>query len=273
MDILTEQQFNEFEIANTEIEDIHNIRRLLGFVKANDRDVIEYLQETANDFVSKSSSWNGVKRNDSERAFLNINRLFLNYLSSIRTFLDHSETYLNRKLGIASPEFLEFKKLLSFFYDNSFAYRFFYKLRNYSQHVGLPIDSFSFTAQYEREQNRIKGTLNLAFDRDKLLSSYDSWGIVKNDLQEKTPAFDVTPLVFEMTHNLTEIERNIELLLKDELLKAANFITKLTNHLQDGKSEIFVAYDFKSKDNGELANYKSINIPFDTVNFIRTELT
>lgn len=272
LDFLTEEQFAEFECSISKIEELNNIRRLLEFVTINDKEIIDFANETLYDFTHKSNSWNGLKHNDVSKAYLNLNRLLLNYLSSIRTFLDHSETFISRKFGNNSKEYFEFKEMLSFFYDNSFAYRFFYKLRNYAQHIGLPIHNINFKANYDRVNNELQGTMNITFDRDDLLLSYGSWGAVKNDLVRMKAEFDVTPLIFEMTHNITEVERNIELLQKDSLVKAANFITQLTSHLQDDEAEVFVAYNFKLKDNGELANYQTRSIPNDTINFIQTQL-
>jgi hypothetical protein len=269
---LTIDQFNKFQDAIRTIEELHSMRRLRDFVVINNNDLIEMLNIGLQNLLSKTVSWNSVKRMDNETIFNNTNRLLLNYLSSIRTFIDHSDTFFYRKFGMKSENYLEFKKMLSFFFENSFAYRFFYKLRNYSQHVGIPLDSFHFTTIYDRDNNLIKGTIKVAFERDKLLENYDSWGLVKNDLLKLEQEFDVTPLIFEMTHNINEIERNIEIIYKKELLSAAHFITDLINHLVDNESEIFVAYNFKEDDSGELVNYSSLHIPFDTINFILKEL-
>ncbi len=268
-DILSQDDFLRFESTIAKIEEFNSIRRLLDFVIINDREIINFLHTISQDFIQTSVSWNGVKRSDAEGLFSNVNRLFLNYLSSIRTFLDHIETHINRTFGENSKEFTEFKKMLSIFYDNSFAYRFFYELRNYSQHCGLPIDNVSFKMEYERNKNRIKGILQVKFNRDRLLSSYKKWKKVKNDLKSLDDEFDVTPLIWEMSHNIKEIERNVEIIHRDSLLDSVNFITKKTEHLRDGAGEIFIAYDFNDKANGELANYSSRDIPFDTIDFIK----
>jgi len=269
LDSLTLKQFQEFENAILKIEELHNIRRLLDFVIINDNKIITLLNSALHELLSKSVSWNGVKRVDADKIFFESNRLLLNYLSSVNIFLCHCETYLNRKFGDNSEIFSEFKIMLSAFYDNSFAYRFLYQLRNYSQHCGLPLDNIQFTSESDRDNNRIKGTLKITFNRDILLANYKKWKTVKSDLEKMDNEFDVTPLLFEMTHNIKEIERNIELFHKDELIKAANYITDLTKHLQVDKGEIFVAYDFKTKENGELEKYQSIHIPFDTIDFIQ----
>jgi len=268
LDTVSIQQFELFEHAISTLEELNSVRRLRDFVELNDEELIEMLNSSLQELLEKSVSWTGVKRKDTEQVFLNLNRLLLNYLSSIRTFIDHSNAFIVKKFGENSEQHLELKSIFSFFYDNSFAYRFFYKLRNYSQHIGIPVDSLSFTTNYDREENKIYGNLSVKFDRNKLLKNYNSWGTVKHDLVELDEKFDVTPLIFEMTHNIKEIERNIEIIKKEELLSAAKFIVNLTAHLQDNKGEIFVAYDLKENDKKELTHYSSVNIPFDVIDFI-----
>ncbi|NDK57382.1 hypothetical protein [Pontibacter fetidus] len=272
LDCLSVEQFQEFEFSISVIDELHDIIRLMSFVAINGDEVIDHLYSSLHDFIIKSASLDGVKQEDGDKAFLNTNRLFLNYLSSIRTFLDHSETFLKRKYGAGSSQFLEFKKMISFYFDNSFAYRFFYKLRNYAQHISLPIDSFQFSSKYNQENNKLNGTITAAFNRNKLLANYDSWGTVKKDLVKEDAEFDITPLIVEMTSNIQEIERNIELLHKDELVKASTFISKLTDHLRNDNAEIFIAHKFKAKKNGELLSYQSIHIPFNTIEFIQSRL-
>src|SRR5205823_3022484 len=65
---------------------------------------------------------------------LGLNRHLLNFLASIRAFLDHSETALIRRYGKGSAEFDAFRLAKAREYDEHFAYRFLYALRNYAQH-------------------------------------------------------------------------------------------------------------------------------------------
>ena len=272
LDTISVEEFELIKSSIKEIEELHNVRRLFNFVNINDKELIDYLNFSLEDLTNKSIVWTGINREDLDNVFLNVNRLFLNYLSALRTFLDHTETFLNRKFGDDSSQFLEFKKILSFFYDNSFAYRFFYRLRNYAQHVGLPIDNLDFMTEYDSENNSVNGTLKVTFDRDRLLLSYNKWSIVKNDLELLEAKFDVAPLVSEMTYNMKDIEKNIELLHKNELLNAANYILSLTEHLRNDDGKIFIANNFIVTDNDKIGNYSTTEIPFDTIDFIKSEL-
>jgi len=271
LDEITQEQFDKFEFSISQIEELNNIRRLLDFVVINEKEVLDFLNQSLQSLTSMSTSWNSLTREDYSNVYLNTNRLLLNYLSSVKTFVDHLETFFNRKFGKESNEYLEFKKLLSLFYDNSFAYRFFYQLRNYTQHVGLPIHNINFKTDFDRENKSVKGTLKISFNRDKLLTDFKEWKKVKADLENQQAEFDLTPLLYEMTHNIMEIERNLELILKSGLLKSVEYIDKLIGHLRNDSGEVFVAYNIRTKENGEIANYESIMIPFDTIDFIQDD--
>lgn len=268
LDHLTQEQFEKSQEAITTIEELNHIIRLLEFVEINEKDLRSFFQSAFKDLLFKSIAWNGIKRNDLAPVFLNGNRLFLNYISAVRIFIDHSEVFLNRKYGNQSPQFLELKKILSIFFDNSFAYRFFYKLRNYSLHVGLPINDIQFSSKRERENGKIHGELEIMFNREKLLSNFDGWGaIVKQDLKKMKEQFEVMPLVSEISQNIREINRNIELLHKEELIKAATFITDLTQHQQIEDCEIVIAYNFLDTEEGS-PSHQSLLIPFETIDLI-----
>ncbi|GAA4456881.1 hypothetical protein [Rurimicrobium arvi] len=122
--------------------------------------------------------------------YLDSNRMVLNFLSSIRTYLDHTETRLKRKYGEVSSEFQLFKNVTSQCFDSSFAYRFLSKLRNYAQHCGLPAGSISLTSDEHGN------TFTLLLERDNLLANFDSWGkTVKEDLKQQKNEFDLMHLI------------------------------------------------------------------------------
>lgn len=270
-DVLSAEEFEQINHAILKVTELNNNVRLLDFVQINENELTELFRKSLEKFLFKSTSWNGLRREDQAELFLNANRLFLNYLSSIRTFIDHLDVFLNRNFGKNSLQYIQFKKILTTFYDNSFAYRFFYKLRNYAQHVGLPIDTVQYTSQHNRENDNVNGKLNIEFHRDRLLNNYDGWGPVKTDLVSMTEKISAPPLISEISQNIREIWRNVELLLKDELIESSNFIIQQTQHLKDDNAEIFLAHNFNEKEDGTLLGFESIAIPFETIDYIRTK--
>lgn len=139
---------------------------------------------------------------------LNANRLILNFLSAVRTYLDHTETRLKREFGENSEEYKTFKTETSTAYDNNFSYRFLYKLRNFSQHCGLPTGSIHHNSTGD-ENGKTINTLTLSLVRDELLSKFDSWGTVKKELEQQDKTFDIIPLLESKAQILKEINEKI----------------------------------------------------------------
>lgn len=172
---------------------------------------------------------NGVNSNEFENLYLDINRHILNILSSIRTYLDHTETRIKREYGSNSEEFLNFKTQTSKAYDENFSYRFLYKLRNYAQHCGLPAGSLSTTA------SQTGNSLKLCLVKNELLLNYDSWGvIIKQELNNKEDLFDIIPLIDQKFEILKEINKNINNLTYKHYQQEAQ---ELMNLLWESKSK------------------------------------
>jgi hypothetical protein len=74
-------------------------------------------------------------------------------------------------------------------YDASFGYAFFWGLRNYAQHFGLPVGSVNFRLEAEDPKpglNTINYEFKISFDRDGLLNHYGEWkDRVKTGVMEK----------------------------------------------------------------------------------------
>lgn len=139
----------------------------------------------------------------SREAKLDVNRHFLNFLSAVRQLLDHTELRLKRQY-LENPEILKvFQKRTSAAFDNVFAYRFIYKLRNYSQHCGSPIGIVEYESR-NGNAGETKHILHLMFDASELLRvGGDLWGPVKTDLKKFNSKFPVDTLPRKV---MTELE-------------------------------------------------------------------
>ena len=139
---------------------------------------------------------------------ININRLILNLLSAIRTFLDHKETYLKRKFGKNSNELLLFEQEKGGAFDNNFEYRFISKARNYAQHCGLPIGPPEVKS-FQDENNDVQNEINIFFEREVLLSKFDWGNVVRKDLEAQTEKFNSLPVIHKVYELLILIDKNI----------------------------------------------------------------
>ena len=220
---LTIEVFENVSKEITDLEKFHSEDALYNLIQLNNKDLKTRLDFYLNQYIANP-------RLDFSRfsiQFLDLNRLILNLLSSIRTYLDHTETRLKRTFGEPSEEFKLFKNLTSESFDNHFAYRFLSKLRNYSQHCGLPTGSLSITDTKEGH------SLNLSLVRDDLLYNFDSWGsIVKPELQRQADNFDIIPLLEKKAEILNDINKKLSESLLAKLTNQGNHLFELIEETQ-----------------------------------------
>ncbi len=85
---------------------------------------------------------------------LNINAKIINLLSSARLYLDTAPKLLSRKQAHQEESQLFIKEFYSEEYDASFEYRFAEALRNYVQHNGMPIHTFSQNSKWLQDERK-----------------------------------------------------------------------------------------------------------------------
>lgn len=197
----------------------------------------------------------------------NVNRMLINYLSSMKMFVDHTEIKFKKSYGAKSDIFKKWKALTSTEYDKHFAYRFLYKLRNYTQHIGFPIDSVSV-----HHVDREKRVIIPYFVRDKLLESSFDWDSrLKKDLNEQSNDFRVFPLLNENNGCLARIYQATLAVFAKELCEALESYNKfLVQKSITGRPHIVCFKDEEDRRvklnnlNGE--NFSTLNInplPYD----------
>ncbi len=169
------------------------------------------------EYIGESDTYKAQSADNADRApsllggevlMLNMNRLIMNILSAVRSFLDLTDRNLQHRFGTESERYKTFKAATKDAFDNSFAYRFLYKLRNYVQHCGMPVGKLSFSMRYEDDTGQhATQTVDFAFSRDGLLSNYDSWGNkVKPELESLPDYFPIQPLISEMMQCLDKLQ-------------------------------------------------------------------
>ncbi len=158
----------------------------------------------------------------------------VNWLTSMRMFLDHEETQLNRKYGVSSSEFAAFKEATRQAYDGEVGYRFAYEFRNYVQHCGLPLNHLVIAAP-AAPQPHLKQVTKLLLDRDNLIAEFNNWKRVKTDLQAMKPRFEMLPLldgamsgIRAINHTCTEIDLDMALASAPVLASALSRLDDLT---------------------------------------------
>ena len=130
--------------------------------------------------------------------------MLLNFMMSVRTFLDHMETHVKRMYGKNSSETDLFKNLTSTEFDSKFSYKFMYKLRNYVQHCGMP--PINYSKSKVLEGGIPHASITAEFDKNALLAGFDSWGaIVKPELESQSDNFNVFDIVHEFYWSILSV--------------------------------------------------------------------
>jgi hypothetical protein len=217
---LSNSEYKEYRKAIRPLFRFSRDNQTFLIVRLNFDDFENLLKQHLEGYTKNASmGWNRM-----EYMFLEVNRRLLNYLSSVRTFLDHSETNLKRRYGRDSERVKHFKKACSEAYNDNFSYRFLYALRNYAQHCGMPVGQLTLHSE-ETNSKQVLHSLVVKFDRDELLGRYDKWGSqLKNEIQKLPSTFEINPHVAEM---MKCIEKIFLMLTEDDLpnlVKSAEYV-------------------------------------------------
>ena len=255
-DVLSISEFNAINKAIDQLYEYKSNKQLIEIVLLNNSEMHHYFSETFEELLQKSISWLGIKDDDLEEVQLHCNRMLLNFLSSIRTYVDHTQHFLSSKFGKESKQYKKFDDLLRFNFDNNFCFRFFSRLRNYSQHCGKPIQTINYTSEYDRENHEIRGHLNAYFKADILLEGYDGWGkLLKGELQAMTEPFELRALRESMAAIMFNLNYTFGEILAPQTRKAARYLYNKVKHLEEEKKEICV---FDLKVDLEINKYKNL---------------
>lgn len=193
-----------------------------------------------------------------------INASFFSFLSLMRLYLDHTA----KKIGGKNKTELEaFNKATNVEFDGYFSYRFFCQLRNYAQHLAMPIKGLNASNTLDETGTKVIIKFRLYFIRDELLVHDDNWTHkVLPDLKAQPEHIDVLPLVKEVMDSLYRIHKttvNAYLpLLKDDI----HLVKALMKYAESREQQPFVARlsDFTS---GQKANVNMKQLPTGLIEY------
>jgi len=137
--------------------------------------------------------------------YMNLNRSFINLLSSMRSYLDFMDKLLVNRYGTDSGFRARFRQRCRREYDDNLSYRFLYKLRNYSQHKGFPIGAISWGVAPSRDDPRKPDYfLHISAKRDSILRDFD-WGPLTREIRALPEAIDILAHAGSMMESLSSI--------------------------------------------------------------------
>jgi hypothetical protein len=104
-------------------------------------------------------------------------------LGAFRRFIDRTAHLLSQRYGPDSEVVRVLQRAMAHEFDNEFAYRFMYHLRNYSEHRGTPIARIRQASKL-LPGGQVEYDLDVLFDSRKLLPDHDWHRRVRADLVE-----------------------------------------------------------------------------------------
>ena len=173
----------------------------------------------------------GLHSND---ILVELNRAFVNFLLSMRLWLDHVETRLVRRYSKSSKQYQAFKATCAAAYDAHVSYRFLYELRNYAQHCGLPINSVNTGGKLiSQDSDHVAVTRQYGANRDTLLIGYD-WRKLTKELAAQPPLINVIEHSKIMMQDLASIHDRYMQSELDNLREGADFLIDLLKRFDPG---------------------------------------
>ncbi|MDP9176276.1 MAG: hypothetical protein M3O61_01210 [Gemmatimonadota bacterium] len=225
---LTAEEIENFQHDSGLLHEFHRSREIVPLLLANAAEV-QKATFAADQVLEFAEEERGVK---ARQAGGELNRALVNFLTAMRLYLDHTETRLKRRYGNKAPVVRAFTTAASREFDDSAAYRILYKLRNYVQHCGLPVNTAGVASKMGSKPGdpavyevAIGATVRV------LLETYASWGKAKADLLAAGETIMPHLYVPSVLEALERIERKT---LTAEIPELSGAATRLTNLLREG---------------------------------------
>ena len=155
---------------------------------------------------------------------------FEDVLSAFRRFTDRTTHLLSQRYGPDSEEVRVLTQAMSHEFDNEFAYRFMYHLRNYSEHRGTPIARIA-QASSLKPDGRIEHSFDVLLDSKKLLAHHDWNRHVRADLARINGEFSAVVTVDALLNACGRVHCKALLAQENYLTSAAADIQALAGRI------------------------------------------
>lgn len=157
---------------------------------------------------SKTLLRSSLSETEREIVKIQVNRKFLNILSSFRSFIDHAGTTVSRQKSEGIDLTQAFKEAQSSEYDQNEYYRFLWELRNFAQHCSLPISGYKI--KVNSSENGLTFSTKLApyIDSKFLLEQWSNWKPVVKTWLEKRSEIYVTELIQETRDSILNVQKS-----------------------------------------------------------------
>jgi len=227
---ISDDDFRKYEEGTATLRKFATSQQLFDIARLNHREYSNTINQLQTDYSANYIlDWQRVSD-----MVVDVNLRLLNFLCAFRTYLDHTEARLKRQEGESSTHFQSFRQACVDEFDNCFSYRFVYRLRNYTQHCGMPLGRVASRSDLEDvSTGQSSHEIDFYFERDYLLSNFDSWGaVVKPDLEAMPPQFPITSHIDESMECLQRIDEAVIQEAKQPILASLADIKALLSEVE-----------------------------------------
>lgn len=248
---LTEEEFQTLKTTSLDIYDYHyQVRRK--------EEVLRNLIQIENTLKQKREEFGALKEQAKEEfaedCFIEFNRITTNFCSSFQYYVERIETFVKNRYGEDSVEFQAIDKFFENLYDGYLEYRFFYNLRNYSQHVYFPLNLIHMD-HFRKEGIKI---FEPCFQKNKLYESKTFKKKLDPFLKHYGNDFPLEPFLEKIRILIKRIHKKFGDIVFPEILPKANLMLSYLDHRNiDGK----ISYGKYVKTGPTTGRWETTDIP------------
>jgi hypothetical protein len=155
-----------------------------------------------------------------------------NWLTSVRWLLSHAE----KRFGNDAEKLKRYEDATHLEYDNHFAYRLAYALRDYATHCDFP--PISMRVETKAVGGDRIDSLSMRLDPVHLLNAWNGWKTqIKRDLEARSEPIDLIPVVDDAMACVERIMKAILIAESAEITGAAQLIIDAVNRLPEDAPE------------------------------------
>jgi len=258
--VISESSFKNLQDDCKILKESHKQLVVFKYLQLNIQDYSKFSKKTSELQVA----YLDIRRITDSALLLETNKLILNLLLSFKFFLDNAETFLKRKYGKDSKIVNDYLALLSNHYDRYFAYRFLSKLRDYSIHIGFPLQGLSFKAEKNEEHpEKMIGEIQLLINIELMKKEKKTFRGIHKELMEMEADIDIKPLIYDLSISILDIQRFIYSVQETEIEEVIDNIETFVGNHKTNKNDIKVFYSLKHDE--KIAELGIYHVPFDKI--------
>ncbi|WP_133162190.1 hypothetical protein [Hyphococcus luteus] len=197
-DPLNAHQLKILEEAQSVVSSVYEVVETSDFFRLN----LEDFASTASHVLEEAKAGGAKIVSDPNwllRAKTRFGQRFSNILYSFSAMRDICSRIISSSFGDKSQQAKGFKKLLSDEFDNCFAHRLFYKLRNYSSHYSIPDLDIYLLRLPQRGGPAESAELKIEISKTVLTVSSFGWGkILIADLTSPPDEINIAEVIQEL---------------------------------------------------------------------------